>query len=60
MPGNHVDEALWEKAKSKVDHSKYKDNDSFYAVVTTVYKNLGGKFTHEDKKSKYDGIITKI
>ena len=54
MPGKGiVDEGLWEKAKKSVSHDKYKDNDSYYAVVSTVYKNMGGKYKHE---SAFDGI----
>lgn len=34
------DEAIWEKAKKEVDPKKAKD---YWAVVTTVYKNMGGR-----------------
>lgn len=43
MPASWVkDEDIWEKAKKEVDKDKY-DEDSYWAVVTEVYKNMGGK-----------------
>ena len=35
------DHDIWEKAKAAADKSDY-DDDSYYAVVTSIYKNMGG------------------
>ena len=61
-----ADEGIWQKAKDAVDRNKYKDEDSYYAVVTTVYKQMGGhieafnkklveKFAEEYKKELKEG-----
>jgi hypothetical protein len=56
MPANGVvDESIWEKAKKAVKKSDYPDDNSYYAVVSTVYKNMGGKYSKE--ASKYSEII---
>lgn len=36
------DERIWEKAKAAVSREKY-DEDAYWAVVTKVYKNMGGR-----------------
>lgn len=41
-PGWVQDEEIWERAKEAVSRSDYPDDDSYYAVVTKVYKNMGG------------------
>lgn len=45
MPGN-VDEAKWNKAKEAA-HKSYpdltEDNDRFWKIVESIYKNEGGK-----------------
>ena len=43
MPAWVLDEDKWEKAKKIVDRKKYKDDNSYYAVVATVYKKMGGR-----------------
>jgi len=45
------DESIWEKAKKEVDRSKYDSEESYYAVVTTVYKNMGGKVKKKEAQS---------
>lgn len=47
MPASVKDEATWEKAKDAFKKS-YPDrgapeSDSDYAIVMTIYKNMGGK-----------------
>jgi len=46
MNPGHVDEAKWEKAKKAAEKSGYKDK---YAVVTEIYKKMGGTFSHKSK-----------
>ena len=59
MPG-HVNEDLWNKAKSKVKHEDYPNDDSYWKVVTSIYEKMGGTFSHKSEhKSKYEGIIKK-
>jgi hypothetical protein len=36
-------EEKWHKAKAAVDKSKYDDDDTYYAVVTTVFKKMIGE-----------------
>ena len=54
MPG-HVNEGLWSKAKAKV-HSEYpnksEDGDSFWALVTSIYEDMGGKFKKKASPSR--------
>lgn len=38
-----VDDDIWEKAKKQVNKEDYPDENSYWAVVTTVYKNMGGR-----------------
>jgi len=45
------DEEIWAKAKKEVDRSKYDSEDSYYAVVTTVYKNMGGKVKKKEAQA---------
>jgi len=53
MPGHGVvNESLWDKAKKQVDKKDYSDDDSYWAVVSTVYKNMGGTYK-KDTQSKY-------
>lgn len=47
-----VDEAIWERAKKEVDPEQAEE---FYAVVTKVYKNMGGKI--KSKSSIIAGIV---
>lgn len=47
------DEDIWDKAKDAVDKKDYPDDDSYWAVVTTVYKDMGGKVKESSKKSEY-------
>lgn len=56
MPAWVEDDDIWEKAKKEVSRDKYTDDDSYYAVVTTVYKNMGGKIKNKKSSSKYDTI----
>ncbi len=42
-PGR-VDEGKWEKAKAAAEKSGHQGN---YAVVTTIYKSMGGVFSHK-------------
>lgn len=45
------DEALWEKAKAAADKGDYeKDSDQYWAVVTAIYKKMGGG-VKEDKSA---------
>jgi hypothetical protein len=43
-PPGFVDEATWEKAKKAVQ-PKWDDYDEPYAVLSYVYKQMGGKFS---------------
>jgi hypothetical protein len=45
------DEDTWEKAKKSVDKDKYK-GDSYWAVVSTVYKKMGGKYKHSSQHAE--------
>lgn len=47
-----ADEDIWDKAKSEVDKSKAPP-ESYYAVVTSVYKNMGGR-VKPGKKTEAD------
>ena len=49
-----VDEDLWEKAKKEVSREKYPDDDSYYAVVSTVYKKMGGRYESKADSSQHD------
>jgi len=55
-PG-HVDEYKWDESKKKVKKQTDKNYDDFtdrdWGLVTTIYKNMGGKF-----KSKKDSALT--
>lgn len=44
MPSWVRDEATWEKAKAAA-RKQYPDaeDDKFYAIVTSIYKKMGGK-----------------
>lgn len=46
------DEEIWAKAKKEVDRSKYDSEESYYAVVTTVYKNMGGKVKKKEAQEE--------
>lgn len=53
MPGK-VDEGLWAKAKKaakKQYPDKSDDSPSFWKIVSTVYKKMGGKFSKDMKKA---------
>jgi len=46
MPGfvkNKRDEAIWQKAKSKIKRKKGMSEESYWKMVTEVYKKMGGK-----------------
>lgn len=46
MPAWVADEAIWEKAKAKAREGKGVDEaegDKFYALVTAIYKKMGGR-----------------
>ncbi len=45
------DEDIWEKAKAEVNKDDY-DEDSYYAVVTDVYKSMGGKVSKRSKTAQ--------
>lgn len=54
MPKENIqNEDIWEEAKDAVDKDKY-DEDSYYAVVTDVYKNMGGKFKNSATDDLYE------
>ena len=36
-------EDIWERAKKEVDKEKYPDENSYYAIITTIYKSMGGR-----------------
>lgn len=58
MPSWVKDEDIWEKAKKEVDFSKY---DEPYAVVTEVYKNMGGEIGKKESKQADAGkVSTKV
>jgi hypothetical protein len=48
------DHDIWEKAKNAADKSDY-DDDSYYAVVTSIYKNMGGGIK-ESKMTKNEKL----
>ena len=50
MPSWMKDESIWNKAKNAVDRSRYKTEDAYWAVVTSVYKKMGGRI--ESYKAK--------
>jgi len=41
---NVEDEDIWAKAKKAADKTYDRSNEFYYAVVTDIYKNMGGKF----------------
>lgn len=47
MPAWVQDEDIWEKAKKSVDKTQY-PGDSYYKVVASVYKKMGGKIKKEE------------
>lgn len=47
------DEDTWAKAKGAVNRAKYPSDDSYYAVVATVYKNMGGKVKKAAENSAF-------
>jgi hypothetical protein len=49
-----LDESIWEKAKEAVDKSKYPSDDSYYAVVSSVYKRMGGRYASKDSQHAED------
>lgn len=51
MPDWVKDKDKWERAKEEVDFSKY---DEPYAVVTEVYKNMGGEIKKKSKVASED------
>lgn len=56
MPG-HVNEGLWSKAKAMIHKSHpgmSEKDDSFWAMVTSTYKSMGGKF---HKKTAYRSLV---
>ena len=59
MPKGILDEDIWEKAKDAVDKSKYSE-DSYYAIVMTVYKNMGGKLKQESYKERLNNLYNNI
>jgi hypothetical protein len=42
MPAWVQDEDIWNKAKAAVKRSDYSSDDSYWAVVASVYKKMGG------------------
>lgn len=48
-----LDEDLWQKAKEATDRKKYPDDDQFYAVVTSVYKKMGGRYKADAPGSQH-------
>ncbi len=52
MPRWVMDDTIWKKARAAVDRTKYKDDNTYYAVVATVYKKMGGKVRHFSKNPK--------
>jgi hypothetical protein len=45
-----VDEELWDKAKKAALKSYNEDDEAFWPVVVTIYKNMGGSIKSKDKK----------
>jgi len=65
MPkANILDESKWSKAESIFEKEKGhapKESNEF-AVVTAIYKKLGGKFKHELKTENYmkEGFLSDV
>lgn len=53
-------EAKWEEAKKAVDKSKYPEDDSYYAVVTTVFKKMMGENIIPGTLLNFDEFITEL
>jgi hypothetical protein len=53
-------EKKWEEAKKAVDKSKYSDDNSYYAVVTTVFKKMMGESLVPGAILNFDEFITEL
>jgi len=51
------DEKIWQKAKYSVDPDKY-DDETYWQVVTSVYKKMGGKF--KSAKERLNSLYEKL
>lgn len=49
---NILDEGVWEKAKAAADKSYNKSDDFYWAAVTDIYKNMGGRMKGKKKGQK--------
>ena len=58
-PGWVEDESTWEQAKDAVNRDDYDNEDSYYAVVTTVYKDMGGKVGKKAKNPEADKALSR-
>lgn len=58
MPSWVADHDLWLKAKQKANEQDIdKSSDSFYAIVSTIYKKMGGRIK---RSKKHVGIYKAI
>jgi hypothetical protein len=49
MPAWVKDHSLWEKAKAQAKKEYSEDDANFYAIVTAIYKKMGGGIQHAAK-----------
>lgn len=53
-------EKKWEEAKKAVDKSKYPDDDSYYAVVTSVFKKMMHEETVPGTVLNFDEFLNEL